>query len=180
MFVKRGGRGFTLIEMVAVMTVIALMLFFLKNFQWGRGSSRQLQIAAQMVTTFLRQTRQKAMTQRRDVFIAIDFSTQNRLLQLIWEEEQYRVTRELQLPEHCFITNAEDDVDKSIITVNAQSLTVCLMHFASDGSYEASNACLSIGCGRRSLKEGVILEDDAVTPKKIIVNRLGRAFILNE
>lgn len=166
--------------MIAVMTVISLMLFFLKNFQWGRGSSRQLQIAAQMVTTFFRQTRQKAMAQGLDIYIAIDLSTRNRFLQLIREDEQYRMMRELQLPEHSFITNSEEDVDKSIITVNAQSLTVCLMHFASDGSCKASNACLSIGCGRRILKEGVILEDDAIALKKIIVNRLGRAFILNE
>ncbi len=66
------GRGFTLLEMMVVLTLAALMLALVPPFISGRGSAVELKASARELAAALRFTRGQAITRHRETVLTLD------------------------------------------------------------------------------------------------------------
>jgi general secretion pathway protein H len=68
-------RGFTLLEVIAVLVIGAIIYSLLLSLPFGRASSGDLKAAARTLASGLRQAQTTAITSRKDAVMTVDVET---------------------------------------------------------------------------------------------------------
>ena len=184
--------GFTLIELIVVVVLMASLSLFLGRYQASNNQSKnQVKSAARMILALFENAKNMAIAQNQCVHIAIDLSSkhrQRRMFLLQNQEDRYVIKQEITLPERTAILNKTQletcleqdlnnyDFDQKNITLLRDLFKTYFYTFCPDGSLLTDNAIL-IGVGY-VYKSDIIYTDSDVDCSGVLITAMGKAILL--
>ncbi len=123
-------RGFSLLELILVITIIALAYALLPRFVFNGVSGAELKSNARQVAAALRQARNTALNTRREAFLTLDM--EKREFTLTNDSRAYKLNEQVDLK----LYTAEADI------IDAQKGTI---RFFPDGSSNGGQVTIAAG-----------------------------------
>ena len=134
----RGGRGFTLLEVIAVVAIAAIAYALILGVPFRGTSVADLKAAARHLASGLRQAQTLAMVTRRDALLTVDVEA--REFVVTGEKEPRRLPRDIELK----LFTAQSEI------VNEQKGAI---RFYPDGS--STGGRITVQAGERSYRVDV-------------------------
>ena len=93
--VRRAGPGFTLIEVLVVLALVATLYGLVASIPFGKASAADLKAAARSVASGLRTAQSTALASRRDALLTIDMESREYIT--TGEQEVHRLPSNIDL-----------------------------------------------------------------------------------